>query len=64
MARFGQIKITKQIPRAWFVKDVGTADWIFSVLVDPLMQARVVVVMDFFIVDRVWQGRIALVRPP
>ena len=28
-------------------------DWIFSILVDPRIQAPVVVVMDFFVVDRV-----------
>ena len=48
---FGQAKVRRQIGGAWMIEDGRMAGWILSILVDPRIQARVVVIKDFFVVD-------------
>ena len=48
---FSQAKVKRQVGGVWMVEDGRMTGGIFSILNDPRIQARVVVVVDFFIVD-------------
>ena len=48
---FSQTKVRGKVGGAWIVEDDGMTNGVLSIFVDPRIQARIVIIVDFFVVD-------------